>query len=160
MSAREPSRGAVGWITFAGVVMVISGAFSILQGLGMLINSERFPGTDAVFSQDATTWGWVQVIVGGIVFLAGLGVFTGNILARTIGVIAAVLSALAAFVAIALYPVWGISIVAIDIAVIWALTAHGRDIQALSRSATGPELVAEEPVTDRPVAERPITAVK
>jgi hypothetical protein len=51
----------VGWITFAGIVMIISGGFSILQGLGMLINSNQFPNSDSVFSQNATTWGWVQL---------------------------------------------------------------------------------------------------
>jgi hypothetical protein len=131
MSRRAPSSGAVGWITFAGFVMIISGGFSILQGLGMLINSDQFPNSDSVFSQNATTWGWVQLLVGAVVLLAGFGVFSGNVLARTVGVIGATISALASFVAIGLYPVWGICIIAVDIAVIWALTAHGRDVQRM-----------------------------
>jgi hypothetical protein len=128
MSQRNVSQGAVGWITFAGVVMIISGGFGILQGIAMLINSDRFPNSDSVFSQNATTWGWVQLLVGAVVLLAGFGVFTGNVLARTVGVIAAAVSALTSFVAVGLYPVWGILIIAIDIAIIWALTAHGRDV--------------------------------
>ena len=132
MSRRTPSRGAVWWITFAGFVMIISGGFSILQGLGMLINSGQFPNSDSVFSQGATTWGWVQLLVGAVVLLAGFGVFSGNVLARTIGVIGAIISALTSFVAIPLYPVWGICIIAVDLAVIWALTAHGRDVQRMS----------------------------
>ncbi len=64
-----------------------------------------------------------------VVLLAGIAVFSGNVLARTIGVIGATISALSSFVAIGLYPVWAICIIAVDIAVIWALTAHGRDIQ-------------------------------
>ena len=51
MSDREPSAGAVGWIMFAGFVMIISGGFGMLQGLGMVINGDQFPGSDAVFSQ-------------------------------------------------------------------------------------------------------------
>src|SRR5262245_19299736 len=106
--------------------MIISGGFSVLQGLGMLINSDQFPNSDSVFSQNATTWGWVQLLVGAVVLLAGFAVFSGNVLARTVGVIGALISALASFAAIALYPVWGICVIAVDIAVIWALTAHGR----------------------------------
>jgi uncharacterized membrane protein (DUF106 family) len=53
------------------------------------------------------------------VLLAGFGAFTGNILARTVGVIAAAVSALTLFVAVGLYPMWGILIIAIDIAIIW-----------------------------------------
>ena len=78
MSRRAPSSGAVGWITFAGIVMIISGGFPILQGLGMLINSNQFPNSDSVFSQNATTWGWVQLVVGAVVLLAGFGVFSGT----------------------------------------------------------------------------------
>jgi hypothetical protein len=129
MADREPSAGAIGWITFAGIVMVVGGGFAVLQGLAWLINSDNFPGKDQVFSGQATTWGWVQLIVGVIVVLAGFGVFTGNVLARTVGVLAAALSMLTSFVSITFYPVWGIIVIAIDIAIIWALTAHGRDIQ-------------------------------
>ena len=65
--------------------------------------------------------------------LAGFGVFTGNVLARIVGVIGAAVSAIAAFAWLPIYPVWGIIVIAADIAVIWALTAHGRDIQKAER---------------------------
>ncbi len=129
MSMKEPSSGAIGWITFAGILMIIGGSFAMLQGLGWLINSDQFPGKDAIFSGSTTTWGWVQLIVGAIVFFAGFGVFSGNVLARTVGVFAALGSALTTFVSLRFYPVWGIIVIAMDIAIIWALTAHGRDIE-------------------------------
>jgi uncharacterized BrkB/YihY/UPF0761 family membrane protein len=134
MSEREPSGGgAVGWITFAGCVMIISGGFSIIQGFSMLLHSSQFPNQDSLFSQNAKSWGWVTLIIGAIVLVSGVGVFSGNVLARTVGVIGASLSALGSFTAIGLYPVWAILIIAVDIAVIWALTAHGRDIQKMQR---------------------------
>jgi hypothetical protein len=111
--------------------MVVAGGISILQGLGWLINPDRFPGEDLVLSQNVETWGWTQLILGAIVLLAGIGVFAGNVLARTIGVLAAILSVFAAFVALPFYPVWGICVIAVDIAVIWALTVHGRDMRTL-----------------------------
>ena len=131
MSERMPSSAAVGWITFAGTLMIIAGGFKILQGLGWIINSKNiFPdGNDAVFGQSATSWGWFQLLLGVVVLLAGLAVFSGNILARTVGVIAAVISVFSAFASMTFYPFWALAIIAIDIAVIWALTVHGRDIQ-------------------------------
>jgi hypothetical protein len=56
--------------------------------------------------------------------------FSGAIWARTVGVIMALISAIAAFAWLPHYPVWGIIILTIAVAVIWALTAHGRDVQA------------------------------
>ncbi len=130
MSGREPSGGAIGWISFAGILLIIGGSFAMLAGLGGIINPDSFVVTkDNVFKLSTTSWGWWHLIVGAIVFLSGFGVFTGNVLARTVGVIAAIVSMISAFVYISVYPVWGITIVAIDFAIIWALTVHGRDIQ-------------------------------
>jgi hypothetical protein len=128
-SGDEPSGAAVGWISFAGFLMIIGGSFAILAGLAALINPDTFTAKDALFEGTAETWGWWHLILGSIVLLAGFGVFTGNVLARTVGVIAATISAISAFVWLPIYPIWGILIIAADIAVIWALTAHGRDIQ-------------------------------
>ena len=59
---------------------------------------------------------------------AGFAVLTGKVWGRMIGVILAVLSALANFAFIPYYPFWSLTIIAVDVFVIWALTAHGRDI--------------------------------
>ncbi len=132
MSNREDiSKGAVGWITFAGFMMVIGGGFAMLEGLGMLIHKANFPGVDAVLHQQSSTWGWFHIIVGAALLFSGFGIFGGNVLARTVGVIAATISALGAFTTIQLQPVWNTIIIAVDIAIIWALTAHGRDARSL-----------------------------
>ena len=130
MSGREPSGAAVGWIAFAGILLIIAGSFAMLAGLAGIINPDTFVVTkDNLLKVSTSTWGWWHLIVGAIVFFSGFGVFTGNVLARTIGVIAAIVSMISAFVYMSIYPIWGITIVAIDFAVIWALTVHGRDIQ-------------------------------
>ena len=59
----------------------------------------------------------------------GAGILTGNVLARTVGVIIAGISAIGNFAFMPYYPVWAIIVIAIDIAIIWALTAHGRDVE-------------------------------
>lgn len=50
--------------------------------------------------------------------------------ARIVGVMLAILSAVAMFMWLPYYPSWALAILALDIAVIWALTLHGRDITA------------------------------
>jgi hypothetical protein len=82
------------------------------------------------------TWGWVQLILGAVLLLSGLALFSGNVLARTVGVIAALVSMLTSFASLEFRPVWGICVIAIDVAIIWALTAHGRDF-ATDESRTG-----------------------
>ena len=111
--------------------MVIGGGFAMLEGLALLIHTSNFPGKDMILQQNGKTWGWFQIIVGAALLLSGFGVFSGNVLARTVGVIAATVSALGAFATVQFQPVWNTAIIAVDIAIIWALTAHGRDIKKL-----------------------------
>jgi len=81
-----------------------------------------------VFQFDATAWGWIHLIIGIIVATSGAYLLTGAVLARVVGVIMAAVSAIAGFAWMPYYPIWGITVVALAVSVIWALTAHGRDI--------------------------------
>jgi len=126
---REPSGWAIGWTAFAGIMMVLMGGWWIISGLVAIVNDEFFVvGEDYIFKFDATTWGWIHLILGIIILASGFGLFTANVWARTVGVIVAVIAALAGFAWLPWYPVWGIIFVAVSVAIIWALTAHGHDI--------------------------------
>ncbi len=129
----QPSGKAVGWIGFAGFMMILGGSFGMLAGLAALINPDAFVAKDFLLKTSAETWGWWHLLIGAAVFFAGFGVFSGNVLARTVGVIVAIISALSAFVWMPVYPIWGICLIAIDVMVIWALTAHGRDMEKAQR---------------------------
>jgi hypothetical protein len=132
---KERSGAAVGWITFAAIMLIMIGVFHAIAGLAGIIENEFYSvvpaaGTEATgdvyFLQfDATTWGWIHLIGGIIVLLAGFALFRGAVWARTVG---AVISAIANFAWMPYYPVWSITLIAINVTVIWALTAHGRDI--------------------------------
>ena len=125
----QPSGWAMGWATFAAILLMIGGVWGVIVGIAGIAEDEFFVVTpDWVFQFDATTWGWVHLIAGIVLFASGIGIFTGNVLARTVGVIIAGLSAIANFAWLPYYPVWSIVAIAVDIAIIWALTAHGRDL--------------------------------
>jgi hypothetical protein len=122
--------GWTGWIAFAGVMMVISGSLNALYGLVALLNDEWVVWTNrGSLYLDISDWGWIHLIVGLVVLLSGVGVFSGNVLARTVGVIGATVSLIANFFFIPAYPVWALIVVTINVLVIWALTAHGREMR-------------------------------
>jgi|SRR5687767_9658119 len=125
----EPSGWAVGWTFFAGWMMLLIGLFHMIAGFVAVIDDEFYVATQKYILQfDASTWGWIHLVLGGLVLLAGFGLFTGSVFARTVGTILAVISAVAAFAWLPYYPVWAIVIIAVAIFVIWALTVHGRDV--------------------------------
>ncbi len=127
--SEERSGWAVGFGMFASVMMIMTGTFSILYGLAAIIKDQFFVvGAEYLYKFDVTTWGWIHLILGAVVLIAGFALFSGAVWARTIAVILAVLSAVANFFFIPYQPVWSVVVIAIDILVIWALTAHGRDM--------------------------------
>lgn len=127
----ERSGWAVGYTVFAAVMLLVIGTFHVVAGIVGIAEDEFFVvGAKWVFEFDATTWGWIHLIAGLAVFASGIGVLVGNVAARTVGVIVAAISAVANFIWLPYYPVWSIVMIALDVAVIWALTAHGRDLAA------------------------------
>ena len=122
----QPSSGwATGVISFASLIMILTGGLQALAGLIAIFNDKFYAVTaNYVFQFDATTWGWIHLIVGTVVFLAGFGVLFGWIWARAVGILLAVLSAIAAFLFVPYYPFFALLIVALDVLVIWALAAH------------------------------------
>jgi hypothetical protein len=129
--AGSPNGLAVGLTLFAAVMMIMVGAFQALQGIVALFNDTFYAvGEKWVFSFDITTWGWVHLVVGAGVAVAGFFVLQGAVWARTVGVAVAALSAVLNFIWLPYYPVWSLLIIALDVFVIWALIAHGRDVAA------------------------------
>jgi hypothetical protein len=130
-ATRAPSAWAVGWIYFASAMMIMIGIFHAIAGLVALFDDTFYVATrEYVFQFDATQWGWIHLIFGVLVAIAGGYLLTGSVIARTVGVGMALLSAILGFAWLPYYPIWGVIIIAIAVSVIWALTAHGRDIDA------------------------------
>jgi hypothetical protein len=123
------SGWAIGFTMFAAVMLMIGGSFQIIAGLAGIFENEFYVTTSNYFLKfDVSAWGWIHLIWGVLVLIGGLGLLAGSLWGRTLGVIAAAGSMLVNFAFIPFYPLWSITIIALDIAVIWALTAHGRDI--------------------------------
>ena len=128
---RQRSGLAVGFIVFAGIAMVMIGALHALQGLVALFNDDFYVvGQEWIFEFDLTTWGWIHLLIGLLVLIAGFFVFKGAVWARVVGIAAAALSAVLNFMWLPYYPVWALIIIALDVMVIWALSVHGRDYAA------------------------------
>ena len=123
--------GWVGWLAFAGTMMMLIGVFHGFEGLIALFNDAVLvvPAGGLVVSVSFTQWGWTQLIAGVVIFAAGLGVFTGATWARVLGVILLSISAILNFAFLTAFPVWSITVIALDVLTIYALTAHGAEMK-------------------------------
>jgi hypothetical protein len=126
----DQRTGWTGWISFAAIMLIIGGSLNLLYGVIAAVNDEWVVFTNrANVYLDVSEWGWVHIILGGIVLLSGIGLFSGNIIARAVAVIVASISLLVNFFFIPVYPLWALTVIVIDVLVIWAVTAHGREMR-------------------------------
>jgi len=121
----------IGWIAFAGVIMALLGTFHVFEGLVALFKDEYFlvPKSGLLVNASYTTWGWVHVIGGVIVVIAGLCVFGGQVWARTVGVVLALASVATSVAFFSAYPIVSVIMIGLAIVIILALTVHGSDIK-------------------------------
>lgn len=126
------TSGWVGWVAFAGVAMIILGLFHVVQGLVALLKDDYFvvSSNRVLLNLDYTAWGWAHLTIGAVILVAGFMVFAGQVWARAVGTVAALMSAVGSMAFIAAYPAWSLMVIALDVVVIMALTIHGSEIKA------------------------------
>ena len=116
-----------GWISFAAIVMIVIGTLDFFQGLIAVIRKQYFVvAGNQLIVFDMRTWGWITLIWGIVLGLAGLALWAGAGWARWLTVVLASLSILAqlGWLGASSYPLWTLVIVGLDIVVIYALTAR------------------------------------
>jgi hypothetical protein len=128
--ADQETSGAVGLILFAAIMMIMVGCFQFFEGLIAVFNDTFYVATrNYVFQFDATTWGWIHMLLGLVVAFAGWGLLSGRTWARVVGITVVLVSALANFLWLPYYPFWALTLIALDVFVIWAIAAHGGELR-------------------------------
>lgn len=117
------SPWAAGASIFAATMMVVAGGFQFFEGLVAVVNGNDFllRTPNYVLRLSPEAWGWTHMVIGLAVAVTGGFIFTGNVVARSVGIALVSLSALANFLWIPYYPFWGIVVLALDVLVIWGL---------------------------------------
>jgi hypothetical protein len=124
---RQVSSWAVGGAIFAAVIMMIVGVFHVIAGLTAVIKDKFFVVTpNYLLTFNVSGWGWIHLIMGGVLVIAGFFVLSGRLWARAIGILVAALSAIANFLFIPYYPFWALLMIGLDVFVIWSLATYGR----------------------------------
>ncbi|MGY1738451.1 DUF7144 family membrane protein [Geodermatophilus sp. SYSU D00684] len=128
----ERPTGWASWILFAGVLLVLTGLFAVMEGVTALVSEDFYVvRAEALFvDADYAVWGWVHLVLGVVGILVGAGLMQGNRAARVLAVAFAGLSALVHLLFLPAYPFWSVLVIAFDVVVIYAVTVHGREVTA------------------------------
>jgi hypothetical protein len=138
--ARPGEPGAltkwVGWVLFTGVVMMVSGLISLIQGFVALFDDDFYlvKAESLAIELSYTTWGWLLVAFGVMLLGAGYAVMFGHLWARFITLIIVFVHAMINLTFLAAYPIWSIIAIALDLIAIYAVAVHGAEGKMLRRS--------------------------
>ena len=123
-AGQQGTSGWVGWIAFASLILFMLGTFHVIDGIVALTKDDYYLVTSShlAINVSYTTWGWVHILGGILVFAAGAGVLAGTAVA--------VVSAVVNVVFLAAYPIWSLMMIGLAVVVILALTVHGSEIKA------------------------------
>ena len=120
-----------GWRAFAGILIMIGGLLNVIDGLIAVINANRIQGvvnghTTLPITNNVSTWGWVELVIGIVMVLAAFAIFAGATWGRVVGIFVAGLNLLVQFTYLGHYPFWSFTMILIDVLVIYGLVVHGR----------------------------------
>ncbi|MCT4353962.1 hypothetical protein M5362_12565 [Streptomyces sp. Je 1-79] len=119
-----------GWLVFAAVIMLFSGIMTLLGGISAIAKDDVFLATrNYVYELNLTGWGWIHLILGIVIALTGVALFTGATWARVVGVVLAGLSMIANFLWLPYTPGWALLFIALDAVIIWALCVSPRPVR-------------------------------
>lgn len=130
MSAQTNTpSGWVGWAYFAGFMMMLLGVLEAIAGLAAIFKDNFFLVTqNNLLVFNFKTWGWINLILGIIIFMAGLELLRGAMWARVVAVFLAGLSLVANMGFLNAYPWWSALMIVIDVLIIYAVTVHGGEL--------------------------------
>ncbi|TYK51201.1 DUF7144 family membrane protein [Actinomadura decatromicini] len=113
-----------GWLTFAGTLSLVVGAFNIIDGLVALFRDNYYlVGENRILVFDYTAWGWIWLILGIVQIAVGAGILSGKLWARAVGVFFAVVAAIGHLAFLQAFPLWSVLTIAMCVLLIYALTA-------------------------------------
>ena len=117
-------RGS-GWIGFAGIMLIVVGALDIINGLWALDHKNTSPVASQLLYANLETWGWIMLIWGIIVMVAGFLVFGRSQIGRWVGILAAAIAMIVNMTWVVAYPIAALAVVFLSALVLYALIVYG-----------------------------------
>jgi hypothetical protein len=118
-------RQGYGLIIFASILLLVVSFFNLIDGIAAIANSHVFVANAHYVFGDLRTWGWITLIVGVLQLLAAGGILAGSQVARWFAVALVGLNAIGQMLFIPAYPFWSLTIIAVDVVVLWGLCVYG-----------------------------------
>lgn len=126
MATKQKTSGWVGWVYFAGLLMLIMFFFQALFGLVALFQPDFYVITSSqLLVFDVNTWGWIHLAWAVVLLLSGLSLMKGGGWGRVFASIMAVITIVVNVVFLPAYPIWSVITIVLGVLVLYAVIVHG-----------------------------------
>lgn len=106
----------------AAVLLVVEGVLGLGQGAATLARAEAYaPVGPSIYRFSLATWGWIHLVAGALVLLAGLVLFTGSTAARALGIALSALVVFANLLVVFYQPAWSVVTIGCGLLALWTL---------------------------------------
>lgn len=119
----QTKKFASGPLGFASVILLIAGILNIIDGIAAVAGDSRFNEARLLF-ESMTAWGIAYLILGALQIYAANEIFQRKARGMLLGITFASLSGIAHFISIGAYPIWSITVMVLNFAVIFALLTN------------------------------------
>ena len=100
-------RSGAGWMTFAGVMLIIGSILNAAYGLSAIYNDDYVAEEEFLYGP-VTLWGWLAVGIAVVMFATAVGLFLRSGIASLFGILIAAISALDQLLAIGAKPIFSL----------------------------------------------------
>ena len=118
----EPA--GAGWIVFSGTFLALVGLLNVMWGIASLANDNHFRRSELLVG-NLTLWGWVLLIMGVIQVVTAFGIYKGAGMAQVVAILLCMLNATVQLFSVGAFPIWSLTVFALDCLVIYGLTVYG-----------------------------------
>jgi hypothetical protein len=118
-------RPGIGWVTFAAVMLGLSGLWNFIEGIAAISNAHVYVANANYVFSDLNTWGWIVLVLGALQGFAAFAVLTGSEIGRWFGVAVAGVNAIGQLMFLPAYPLWALAMFSVDMLIIYGLAVYG-----------------------------------
>ena len=120
-----------GWVTFAAIIVVIAGMFNLLSGIAAITETDQVKALNQVlYGINIEAWGWFWAAIGVAQLITAILLFARSPTGAMLAILGATISATFTIFLIFVAPLWAITVVALNVGIIWAITANIEDFEA------------------------------
>ncbi len=121
-------RAPTGWLTYAGLLLLLIGAFNVIAGLTAWWRVHYYLTSEhGILIFGYNTWGWIWLVLGAVQIITAVGVLARQFWARVLGTVLVIVAAIGQLAFLAAFPLWSLIVIGLCVLAVYGLVGPPSD---------------------------------